>query len=364
MGRKKINLSIVAISVALLSGCGGGSSSSSSDDSMDLYNICAKSDSDIDKPTLYCATDCQSDVVVGYSGGDKDECEAEASEWLDSFTHSDVTATQEQQDAIDWLNVKREAMGLAKFHSNEKLEQATLNHENYLNDVWYKYSVNMTHYEDNENYPSDYYTGYSGVDRAEYTGYDGYGVGEVISYMNNDIQSSIDGLLTAIYHRLALFARGTNQIGIGGTQHNFAYPHLMGYNGDRYDYLLAMSNDIVTYPYANQDDFQTTFIVHNESPDPMPNADEDMGNPISISFNGGDIELVSFKVYDSNNNELDSYDALTSDNDDSGFIDDRTFVLFTKVPYESNSTYNVVFKYKRDGKDNELKWSFKTRDEE
>jgi len=373
----KKTLSLLTLTTAiLLNGCGGGGSAST--DTQSVYYdgfvplmaepstfICAKEESE----KFYALDNNSSQYnVMFYSS--LEECKSEMDKWVKALNQDDEIATQEQEDALAYLNNIRANVGLPIFHNNKHLQQATLNHELYLNDVVEEYGVNTTHYEDNENYPSEYFTGRLPTDRANYAGYSGVYAGDVISFSNDNIISSIDTLLTAIYHRKALLWNDTNEIGIGGTQNDFAFPHLMGKKENRESFLSAISTDVTLYPYNGQDNFQTTFLAHGESPDPMPDVDEDMGNPIYVGFNpyyhiNSNIKMTSFKLYDENDNEIECYEVLDKSNDPSPlhFFKDGQYALFAKEPLEEGKKYKAIFRYTEDGQSKEIEWEFTTEKE-
>ncbi len=367
--KNSTKITIAIIATITLVGCGGGSSddyvgggdSGSNNEYRGYVPL-------TDNPTSFtCSTSdsLSGKKAISYSGT-KSECEEKTQAWLNEFNQDDTPRTQEQVDALAWLNMVREGTGLPTFKHNQKLEQATFNHENYIGDVKDTYNVRIAHYEDNDNYPSQHYTGITPTDRAKYTGYEGWWAGDVISSGGANViaKVSIMGLMTAIYHRQALLWDYTNEIGIGGVERNYnfrSYPHLMGSKTDRNSFLEAISPAMVFYPFANQTEVQTTFDNH-ENPDPLPDTDEWVGNPISVTFNDyhvSSVEMLSFKLYNGDE-EITDVTYMDKDTDPNSRFTEFEFALFPMQILSNDTEYRVEIKYVQDGKELSKIWSFKT----
>lgn len=369
---KKTTLATLATLVLI--GCGGGGSDGASTStsgtggtgSTQAYKAYVPK---TDNPNSFV---CTTGTDTGFEIGEymtEAECNTSAQAWLDAFNRNDAPSTAEQQAGLDWINTVRVGAGLPIFHHNVKLEKATDNHEKYLGNVYDTYNVNMTHYEDNNTYPSAFYTGVYPADRAQYEGYTGYYAGEVISFSNPALTptNSLKVLMTMVYHRQALLWNYTNEIGIGGVPKNFglhAQAHLMGEKSDRDIFLKAISADVVVYPYPNQTNVQTTFVAHSESPDPLPNITSNAGNPITVSFNGyytTSVTLVSFKLYDdASNTEISNVQLMDQATDPNGRFGVYDFALFPLDPLDTNKTYRVEISYVKDGESKNKSWMFTT----
>lgn len=376
MNKKTLLLS--GIATVILVGCGGGSTNETP-----TTNGSGNSGVEYKQYTAYiplenkkyiesytCSeTEVANSYSIGtyYSENSLSECKQDAQAWLDDFNNDEEPPTQAQRDGLAYLNDIRRGTGLPEFHSNKKLEDATKNHTAYLQDIVDTYNVNMTHYEDNNTYPSEYYTGLTGTDRAKYAGYAGIFAGDVISSGKSlTALQSITGLMTAIYHRNALLWNFTNEIGIGAEVPSFAQPHLMGEKSQRNGFLKTISPNMVIYPYPNQKDVQRAYRK-DERPDPVPNIDHFTGNPVSVSFNSikaNEITMTSFKLfYDGNNTEIQDTYILTKENDPSTahFFTAYDFALFPIEVMEGNTTYRAEFGYVEDGAEKSKTWKFTTR---
>ncbi|SFV56042.1 putative periplasmic protein [hydrothermal vent metagenome] len=368
MKKRTLLLGLVGLSFVIV-GCGGGGGSSDGGGSTpppatEYYSVCV---SKADSTSYSCLETCNDTTIdVGYYDS-VDACTVAGDQWVSTFNHSDTPSTQEQKDGLVWINEIRRGTGLAEFQYNAKLEKATLAHENYLGDVADNYNVNAGHYEDNETYPSNYYTGREGTDRAIRAGYGGRYAGDVINFLNNNntVVESLDGLMSAIYHRQALLWNNTNEIGIGGTERKFdfkAQPHLMGIKADREDYLRSISPVVVTYPFDGQTNVRKVFI--SESPDPLPNIDKPTGYPVSLDFNiyyVNSVEISYFKLYKEDGTEITNTKLLDKETDPNGRFTEYQFALFPLDVLDANATYRVEVGYVLNGESAVKEWSFTTR---
>lgn len=370
--KKIYQMSTVAILALGLTACGGGSSDGGSSDggstggdtpiTTTYYSAClTKSET----PTYNCALECNSDEFQYAQYTSEAECQTEAAAFVTSFVSSDTPRTTDHQYGFDMINDIRANVGMPRFKYNSALERAAANHENYIGDVADTYNVNVTHYEYDE-YPSDYFTGYYPTDRALYEGYEGFYAGDVISYGNLSTYQSIDGLMSAIYHRQAIFWTFLDEIGIGGLEKNFNFksqPHLMGSRVERINFLGALSPEIICYPYSGETNVRRIF--YEELPDPLPDYSVS-GNPISVTFNSyyvTDVDVKSFKLYDESagNIEVTNTRYMDVNNDPNGRFSPYDFALFPLDVLESSHTYRVEVAYVADGEAGTKVWSFTTR---
>ncbi|RUM74661.1 MAG: hypothetical protein DSZ10_01215, partial [Sulfurovum sp.] len=116
---------------------------------------------------------------------------------------------------LDYLNTLRTKAGLPSFSLDTSLTNAAQNHSAYMhtNNV-------IGHSEDSAN---SGYTGVSPKDRALHAGYANRMVGENVSAGNATAMESIDGLFSAIYHRLGFLNFYYDSIGIGNDTHFYTY---------------------------------------------------------------------------------------------------------------------------------------------
>jgi hypothetical protein len=294
--------------------------------------------------------------------------------------------------AYSYLNQIRQQAGMSTFTKNVRLEAAALNHANYLAD-----NILTGHYQYIKS--AKKFTGLTPQDRTSFTGYRSLLVSENVSSGNTNSIRSIDGLMSAIYHRFAFLDFAKTEIGIGiaknlKAQHS-AYVYKMGNaafnrlcktisfsNEGRYysnicnsnihinagdfdrEKLLALSanNKIVMWP--TNDDKHVPPAFFHESPDPLPDIDVS-GFPISLQFNPlnfSSVKIKSFKLYtDSNNIEIVNTRLLSKQTDPNGRLNSLQYALFPLERLDWNTWYRVEVQYIHQGKIKNLQWRFRTK---
>ena len=284
---------------------------------------------------------------------------------------------------LKYLNFLRKEAGEISLKENGYLDKAALNHANYIN-----LNNIIGHYE------NEGYEGFSGVtpsDRAIAAGYQNRMVLENLSYGDKDINESIDGLFSAIYHRFGFLNEWINEIGIGASDETYVYDMGNSYinelcsepqkeiNESYYQGICANKNlkilvsdlenskekveklnkKIITWPISN---IPVSPVFYDEEPDPLPNQSVS-GYPVSVKFNEyyyKNINFLDFKLYDENNNEVQTI-LLNKDTDPNNKLSNLEFAFFPKNRLNWGSKYTAVFDYEIGGNEKEIKWSFYTK---
>jgi hypothetical protein len=235
----------------------------------------------------------------------------------------------EEKKALEYLNYIRVNTGLIPLKENLYLKKAAKNHAKYL-----VQNRTIGHFEDINR---SGFTGKFGSNRAIFAGYETSMVIENISSNNFSYKDSIDGLMSAIYHRFGFLDFKIDEVGVGVSQGldivaNTAFVYNMGsshlenlcknrptlevfktyvigickdihlkVDGKRFTQALhanmMRNSSIVVYPFDGQDDIPPAF--YDELPDPLPSYSVS-GFPISISFNMAllkDVRLLEFKLF-------------------------------------------------------------------
>ena len=302
------------------------------------------------------------------------------------ITRSSENVQEEINRGLEYLNSLREKVGLVPFKLNSYLSKAAYNHALYM-------AVNriVGHYE------SEGYSGFTGVtpsDRVVYAGYPSRYVGENLSYGQENIYESIDGLFSAIYHRLGFLDFNYDEVGIGIYENFYVYdmgnsklseycenPEEEVYGQYYYDIcadesakvppaildmVLELQPDYVLWPPVKDNSVPPAFF--EESPDPLPDYSVS-GYPVSISFNplryrDSTIELKSFQIYeDTGDGEIpvENTRLLDKDSDPNGKIDRFQFALFPLERLRWNTDYIVSADFVIDGNEVNFVWEFKTK---
>lgn len=179
-------------------------------------------------------------------------------------------------DGYQWINFRRQQIGLSSLVRDSRIDAAALGHSNYL-----RLNNTVTH-DQVAGQPG--FTGVRHTDRLRAAGYPLTGgvSGEVISAANdNSGFFHAEGLISAIYHRFVLFEPVFRDIGVGAASGNgytyftadFAAP--AGYGA-----VLGRAN-LALYPFQGQTVVPVNFFSDSEAPDPVPDRDE-VGYPVSV----------------------------------------------------------------------------------
>lgn len=292
--------------------------------------------------------------------------------------------THVQAEPLSYLNNIRSQAGLAPLTLNPALTKSAKNHTVYL----YKHGFSA-HYQDKR---KAYFTGYAPVDRATYVGYPSLLVLENVSDGQESYKDSIDGLMSAIYHRFGFLNFKIDEIGFA-RQANY-YVYNMGYSklrqlcemnhkiNDSYyqpcadkskkvpqqafdtvnQLLLSKLQPVVVYPVPSQTKVQTVF--YEEIPDPLPDRSIS-GYPISVQFNEQlvkGIKLQSFKLYKNCQTEVLKTRLLDKNADPNQVFTAHEFALFPLDRLEFGTLYCVEFKFLQNDRPRTLSWSFETED--
>jgi len=298
----------------------------------------------------------------------------------------------EEQKALEYLNYLRVNSGLIPLRENSHLKLAAKNHANYL----IQNSL-IGHSEDRNNIG---FTGKFGSNRAIFAGYKTSMVIENISNNNFSAKESIDGLMSAIYHRFGFLDFNIDEIGIGISQNiNNRYESAFVYDMGSFNlenlckkevnnqnfktYVEGICNNksirvdgelftkalnsnrlknskVVIYPFDGQTDIPPAF--YDELPDPLPEYSVS-GFPISISFNEAffkDIKLLEFKLF-KGEKEITKTKIYSKESDPNRRLKNGEFALFPLKRLDWNSRYKVVVKYLSNRKIYKKVWHFKTK---
>ena len=269
----------------------------------------------------------------------------------------------EKEKGFAYLNSLRTGTGLITYTYNDDLNDAAQNHTDYL-----VYHNLFGHYEDKDNYP-ELFTGTYPWDRGEAAGYTQYtAYSENISAQSDTVYESIDGLISAIYHRFGFLSFNTNEIGIGISSNDDNTYKVYNYdtgNRDSISDTRKLNPVYALWPYGGYNKAQTSF-ANNESPDPLPECPKYgiAGNPISIEFNpdkNGAVTIDSFKLFKNDGTEITDTKILTKDSDPNNYLSAEQFVLFPMKSLNVDSRYSVEFKYSESGESKTISWHFNTK---
>lgn len=298
----------------------------------------------------------------------------------------------EQMEAGSYLNSIRASMNMQNLSENTQLQDAAQAHADYLvqNDE-------STHdeIEGRKNF-----TGLRPVNRAFHAGYASTHVAENLSTKNYNAKSSVDGLLSAIYHRFAFLSPSIDEIGIGVTQDKgesskSAFVYLMGNSesnrlcnennfigsgkyiygvckDEKYrikegtyfhalNYYKKGNPEIILYPYDGQEEVPPAF--YEEVPDPLPDYTVS-GFPISVEFNDRyfhKLKMHSFRLYIEDGEEVNNVRIMDKESDPHSLFTAKQYALFPLERLKFDTKYRVELEYELQEEIETLIWYFHTQ---
>ncbi|MCV6608767.1 MAG: CAP domain-containing protein [Campylobacterales bacterium] len=292
------------------------------------------------------------------------------------------------------INDIRLNSGLNALIENPILNHSSINHSNYVN-----FNKIVGH---NQRKGRPYFTGEKPADRAIYKGYKSRSVLENVSNGQENFSLSIDGLMSAIYHRFGFLSFNINEIGYGRSNKSYVYnmgnSHLNDlcnsnfgkpkeghyvYNicknkqlkikseifGKAENKLIDENPDYVFHPFNNQTNVPPVF--YEEDPDPLPRH-KVSGYPLSIEFNKNRFDMANFKaksfeLLDESLTPLDLIShkgetTMSEKNDPNKKFSKHQFAIFPKKRLDYGKTYHGRFSYTYNGTFQTIQWSFQTKD--
>ena len=298
----------------------------------------------------------------------------------------------EKGEALSILNEIRETMGMNALMPNSRLQMAAQAHADYL------VRNHTVSHSEMEGLPG--FTAKTPAGRAFRAGYLSSQVLENLSAQTRDARHSIDGLLSAIYHRFAFLNVGIDEVGVGLSQdpkdpENNAFVYVMGnsyldglcreksFKGyGRYLYHVCRDKSfrvaqkrfseaknankinnpkVVVYPYDGQQEVPPAF--YSEIPDPLPDY-EVSGFPVSVTFNDfffDKVELLRFRLYREGGRVATPVRLLSRKSDPNGRFSDHEFALFPLERLAYDTDYKAEIVYRHRGRKRYLGWQFHTK---
>lgn len=311
-----------------------------------------------------------------------------------SFGILENVQASETKDAYTYLNQLRQQADMLPLQPDASLETAAMNHAMFNN-------IHGT--QGHEEQPGlSGFTGTEPKDRTAAMGYRSLLVSENVSWdnsPNSTIKNSIDGLMSAIYHRFGFLTFNHDEIGVGISKikQSNAYVYNLGNSHlnqlcqrtpkrqissvvinvcrpetkvDAQLFKAAMATLqgdnplIVLWPPNQMNDIPPAF--YEETPDPLPDYAVS-GYPVSIQFNPlsfTEIALNSFRLFKvSDHSEVFPKRILNHRTDPNQKFTPLEFALFPLKRLEWNTEYQAIVEYSDpQGKNHQIEWQFKTRD--
>jgi hypothetical protein len=295
-------------------------------------------------------------------------------------------------DSLSLINHYRTSSGLLSLSYSQTLSNSSQKHANYI-----EFTQEGGHEQLLQN---KYFSGKTLQDRLLNEKYPfKFGIEVLSTEISKDkknskisehtYEKSVYGLFSAIYHRFGLFDFYVDEIGYGGNTSvkvfnlgSKFYGELCaipGHKKERYytgcinnntipettfnkvkNYYLKNSDQLVIFPFENQDDFYP--IYFNEIPDPVPDYDY-TGNPLSIQVNPYYIKsfhLKSYQLKEQHTNKTIPLRLIDHTNDKHSVFKENEFAFFPLKRLDWNTNYVFEFSYQSNGKDLVKTIPFKT----
>jgi hypothetical protein len=258
-------------------------------------------------------------------------------------------------DGLNWLNFRRQQAGVSALTRSSLVDTAASGHSNYqrLNVVTHLQEVGKPGF-----------TGVNLVDRLRAVNYatPTYFYGEVISASSTSSGVYLaEELITAIYHRFAIFEPRFKEIGAGIATNSTGYT-IFTTNltaNDGYGPGIGRGN-IITWPVAGQTGIVPNFYSDYEAPDPVENANE-VGYPISVHADADVVLSVSsFTVKPRGGANL-AVKLLSAAADPQKTTTRSAVSIVPLSVLAAGTTYDVSFVGAADGTPISKSWSFTTR---
>lgn len=297
-------------------------------------------------------------------------------------------------DAYKQFNEIRRSADMIELRYNPILQSSAQNHSKYID--LHNTNMNRLGYH-HEKYGKKGFTGLNTSDRAIKAGYFSRGIGEGISNYCS-AESSINSLMTTIYHRFEILTFDKDEYGIGFTQDSKSIKRNFVHNtgnsnlnilcqsddywiGDYFskvcadeklkikidpynkakDKILEMNPKYVIWPVDGSVD--NLYYFKDDVPNPMPEFIQ-TGNPISIQFNPyffpDNVVVYSFRIF-KGKEEITETKLLTKQTDPNKKFTKHQYALFPLEPLERDTEYKVVIKYKYNGTSKRISSSFRTK---
>lgn len=259
-------------------------------------------------------------------------------------------------DGLNWLNFRRQQAGLRALPRNALIDSAAQGHSNYqvLNDVTHEQEVGKAGF-----------TGRFLFDRLQRAGYadpNNYFYGEVISASTTTSGVELaEELITAIYHRYAIFEPRFKEIGAAAQARPDRY-NIMTVNfaaNGGYGAGLGAGN-VVTWPVNGQTNVLTRFLSDQEAPDPVPNQNE-VGYPVSVHADDNvSLTVSGFTMRPRGGSDV-PVRLLSLATDKPNTTTDSAVSIVPLAVLAARTTYDVSFAGAANGVPVTRNWSFTTR---
>lgn len=294
-------------------------------------------------------------ALLSACGGNDHSIEPDAAQLTAAEAGAPIATGNVAADGITWINFRREQAGLPQLKHDARLDLAASHHANYqqLNDV-------VTHEEDRSKPGFFASTASERLQAADFPLLGtAFADGEVIAATGSpDGFASVEGLLGAIYHRYVVLEPMFNAVGAGAAHRDGSFywltMNLVGLKGS----AGIAKGSVAVWPLPSQKNVRTNFFSDQETPDPVPQADE-VGYPVSVHANLISVMRVdSFTLSDADGQAIAVRQLNSAVDRDTP---PSAAAIIPLRPLHNGTTYIVNFAGHVDEQVVERSWQFTTR---
>ncbi len=294
-------------------------------------------------------------LLLTACGGDDDANYPDAAQLTAAEPGAPAASGDVAADGLTWINYRRAQAGLPQLRRDARLDAAASAHADYqqLNDV-------VSH-EQQPGKPG--FVAPTATERVRVSGFPllttSFADGEVIAATGaSDGFAAAEGLLGAIYHRYLVLEPVFNLAGTGSAWHHGSF-HWLTVNMVALRGSSGLSGTaLVVWPRPSQQQVRTNFFSDQETPDPVPRADE-VGYPVSVHANlNAVLHIDSFTLSDPEGRDVAvrQLDAA-ADRD----TPPSAAAIIPLAPLRSGATYHARFVGRVGEQPIERSWRFTTR---
>jgi uncharacterized protein YkwD len=256
-----------------------------------------------------------------------------------------------EADALTMVNLRRAQVGLSAWAPNAQLQATARGHSNYLA------LNNLTGHNQNATQFPNGFTGSTVGTRVNASGYRWTAVGENISFGLGDGFASIDGLMTAIYHRFGLLSSRTTEVGLGAVTTHPSFGLALTVVDAATTSQAAPAGWVGLWPPPGFTQTPLSFDSDTEAPDPVPGQNT-VGYPVSVQIdNARNLQVQSFTLTTPNNRDLPG--RILSRSSDASTPQSASAFIPTEV-LQPGLVYTARFRGTADGAPLERTWRFST----
>jgi uncharacterized protein YkwD len=308
---------------------------------------------------MACATHEQTDVAVPQTT----HVQSPADQLLNplkpmTIGHFPDGASENQKNALWWVNTFRARAGLGPLDEKSSLNTAATAHASYVlhnSDLYEKQGLSVHEEDPNRK-------GFTGVrfwERMENAEYNGSAFREVIAYQARP-SAAVAHWMETVYHRLPLIHPAGRHLGYGHAAAGEFRINVLDIGTGDADPLTIP--DGVAWPAPGARDVARSWDGLESPQPPEPIDGYPSGPVISLTFGPiKTIEVTHHEIVDLDQDRAVLAHVLLTPNNDPNLKGESSIALYTNNPLAPGHSYEVILKGFVDGQEFSRNWRFTTR---